>query len=68
MAAVNTAVNKLLQRMGAVEMDGAGERLTMVETRYKEQGSDRAQVDCCDDTCSAGAQFEALLHLPLLPG
>ena len=33
MAAVNAAVNKLLQRMGAVEMDGAGKRLTMVETR-----------------------------------
>ena len=27
MAAVNAAVNKLLQRMGAEEMDGAGERL-----------------------------------------
>ena len=33
MAAVNAAVNKHLQRMRAVEIDGAGERLTMVETR-----------------------------------
>ena len=29
MAAVNAAVDKLLQRMGAVEMDRAGERLTI---------------------------------------
>ena len=33
MAAVNAAVNKHLQQMRAVEIDRAGERLTMVETR-----------------------------------